>query len=246
VSEKPIITPRELLSLDGIEPPDCPFTVAAIGFCPFHGFKRKAQAKPLQKSLLSHVNASNQFAGTAGERPVLMVECVYGGPVIATVIEEMAYLGVESVVGFGYAGSLREAVKPGTIVLASSGIVSDGTSREYTQSDEVRAGAAIRAVYEGLAPSLGSAVSPAKVWTTGALYREYPGRVASWREAGADIVNMDTSPFYAASEAVGVEAICFSLITDYIGGEAWEQEFPDLSKPREQLWDLVLNLAARL
>ena len=33
------------------------------------------------------------------------------------------------------------------------------------------------------------------------LYREYPEKIEKWRGMGADVVNMDTSYFYAVSRA---------------------------------------------
>lgn len=173
-----------------------------------------------------------------------MVDCVYGGPVCAAVLEEMAHLGVKHVIGYGYSGSLREEIAPGRIVLATSAIVSDGTSREYTTASRVEASAVLMAVYEKLDAELRAHVSEGQVWTTDALYREYPSKIQSWVKAGADFVNMDTSHFYAVSRAVGVESLYFSLISDYVGGEEWYQQFLNIGESRELLQDIVLKLVS--
>lgn len=243
MKETPIITPSQFLSLEGITAEDNRCEVAIIGFCPFHQMKEKAHARPLKKSLFIHIDVAHQFYGFIEGLQVLMVDCVCGGPVCATVIEEMAYLGVKYVIGYGYAGALREEFIPGSIVLASSGIVSDGTSREYSKLSEVKASEHFMIQYNKLDPSLRDGVLPGTAWTSDAIYREYPSKIQSWIQAGADFVNMNTSHFYAVSSAVGIEALCFSLISDYVGGEKWEQQFQNLGQSRSQLHEIVLNLA---
>lgn len=242
MEETPIITPSQFLSLEGITSGDNQCTVAIVAFCPFHETKDKTHAHPLDKSLFIHIDATHQFQGFVAERQVLMVDCVYGGPVCATVIEEMAYLGVKYVIGYGYSGSLRQELAPGSVVLASSGVVSDGTSREYSGSSEVKASAVLMTAYNKLDASLRHGVRSGKAWTTDAIYREYPSKARSWLHAGADFVNMDTSHFYAVSQAVGIEALYFSLISDYVGREKWEQKFLSIGESRERLREMILKL----
>ena len=242
MKEVPIITPSEFLSMEGITSEDNECTVAILAFCPFHSLKDKARARPLNKSLFIHIDQIHQFHGFIDQRQVLMIDCVYGGPVCATVVEEMAYLGVKYVIGYGYSGSLRREIIPGSIVLASSGIVSDGTSREYSEASEVKASAVLMAAYDKLDGSLRDHVLPGKAWTTDAIYREYPSKARSWLHAGADFINMDTSHFYAVSQAVGIEALYFSLISDYVGREKWEQKFLSIGESRERLREMILKL----
>lgn len=242
MEETPVITPSRFLSLEGVHSDDNECTVAVIGFCPFHEMKDRARTRPLKKSLFVHVDQSHQFSGFADGREILMVECVYGGPVCATVIEEMAYLGVKHAIGYGYSGSLRQEIMIGDIVLASSGIVSDGTSHEYSKEPEVEASDILMTAYNRLTPSIRDKICVGKAWTTDALYREYPGKIQSWIRAGADFVNMDTSHFYAVSQAVGIEPLYFSVISDYVGGEEWEQQFSNIGESRRQLQDTILKL----
>jgi len=244
--DDPIITPAQFLSLEGVAPADNECKVAVVGFCPFHDLREKASARPLRKSLFVHVDLAHQFQARVGTRDVLMVDCVYGGPVCATVIEEMAYLGVRCVLGYGYSGSLRKEIEPGKIVLASSAFISDGTSREYRNASEVAASPELLAAYEEMKRSFPSAVVAGKAWTTDAIYRERPSKIASWIRAGADFVNMDTSPFYAAGRTVGVEALYFSLVSDYVGGQEWDQQFANIRESRTQLHDLILELIPKI
>ncbi len=240
--ETPVIAPSQFLRLEGVRSEDNRCTVAIVAFCPFRAMKGKANARPLDRSLFSHLHPAHQFQGLVGGAEVLMVERVYGGPVCATVVEEMAYLGVKHVIGYGYSGSLRQGIAPGSIVLASSGIVSDGTSREYSKGDVVEASASLMSTYERLDASVRTRVYSGRAWTTDAIYREYPSKIQFWIERGADFVNMDTSHFYAVSRAVGIEALYFSVISDYVGGKEWKEDFLNIEDSIESLQDMVLKL----
>ena len=219
MAETPIITPSQFLSAEGIARADDTCLAAIIAFCPFHDMQDKACARPLAEPLFTHVDLAHQYRGLVGGRPILMVDAVYGGPVCATVLEEMAHHGVKFAVGYGYAGSLRREIPPGSLVVAASAVASDGTSRAYVSTPEVQAGAALLAVYDRLDPVHRDGIRKGKAWSTDAIYREYPSRIRSWTRAGADFVNMDTSHFYAVSQAVGIDAISFSLISDYVAAE---------------------------
>lgn len=244
--EQPIITPARFLGLSDVRAADNHRTVAVAAFCPLHGLVDKAGARPLARQLLSHINPAQQFEATIEGRDVLMVERVYGGPVCATVVEEMAYLGVQHVIGCGYSGSLRAEIRPGDVVLATSGLASDGTTGEYTDAEEVRPSRGMLKAYGKLDASLRERVRPACVWTTDAIYREYPSKVAAWVERGADVVNMDTSPLYAVSQAVDIEAIYLSVVSDHVGGEEWEEDFSRIGDAVDCLHDLVCRLIGAL
>ena len=246
MQDTPLITPAQFLSMHGIAPDDNDCEVALLAFCPFHEMKDKAHARALDKSLFVHVDAAHQFKGSVDGREFLMVDCVYGGPVASTVLEEMAYLGVRRVLGYGYAGSLRQSIPPGSIVVASAAVVSDGTSREYTSDPEVGASAGLLASCEKVARSLGQRAVSCKAWTTDAIYRELPSKVQSWLTAGADFVNMDTSHLYAVSRAVGIESVYAALIADYVGGEEWQEQFFNIDAARGGLQDMLLKLLAAI
>jgi uridine phosphorylase len=246
VAETPIITPAQFLSVEGVASTDNPCRAAIVAFCPFHDMRDKARARPLAKSLFTHLDLAHQYQGLAGGHPVLMVDTVYGGPVCATVLEEMAHLGVKYAVGYGYSGSLRQDIAPGSLVLASSALVSDGTSREYLSAPEVQASVALIAEYDRLPGAHRDGVCKGKAWTTDAIYREYPSKTRFWAQAGADFVNMDAAPFYAVSRTVGIEALYFSLISDYVGGETWHQQFRNLGKSRQQLQEMIRVLVTRI
>ena len=161
-------------------------------------------------------------AERGGHRIVLVSRCLWGGPQTAILVEELACLGVGVVVGFGVAGSLAPDLPKGTQVVASAGIVSDGTSRAYTALDELSADPGLAAVVDAAARGLGLPVAPVKVATVDALYRETPADVRSWLGRGARAINMETAPLYAAAAACQVRSVWLGHISDSLSLESQE------------------------
>ena len=163
----------------------------------------------------------------------------------ATVMEELAHYGINKVVGYGYAGSLTQAIPVGQIVLADSAIVSDGTSREYLPDAElVYPDGEVARQFRTCAAAAGVTIRKARVWTTDAIYREYPERIARWREAGAEVVNMDVAHFYAVSSVVGMSAVYACVVSDCVEGPTWDDGFAHVEQAVDCLQDLILTVLA--
>jgi uridine phosphorylase len=159
-----------------------------------------------------------------GRRLVVVSRCLWGGPQAAILVEELACLGVRAIVGFGVAGGLVRDLAKGSQVVASAGIVSDGTSRAYTTLDEAPAGAGLVAQVEAAAAELGIPVAPVRIATVDALYRETREDVRRWLDRGAHAINMETAPLYAAAAACGVPSVWLGHISDTLSPDRVEWE----------------------
>jgi uridine phosphorylase len=138
-----------------------------------------------------------------------------GGPVTATVVEELAEIGVREIVAVDVAASLYAEVPSGTIVLVSDAAVGDGTSPHYLpNSSEVE-------VSDDLSGRLASALasrdigfSAGRVWSTDAIYRETASEIRRYRASDAVLVDMETAAFLAAGAALGVETASLLVAGD--------------------------------
>lgn len=238
----PIITPKKWLhgrrlpaDLEG-----CRTAIAA--FCRLNEMKEKLAAVPLSSKLFSHLDAAHTYVGWVNAKKVLIVECLFGGPLSATVLEEMAFFGITRVIGYGYAGSLTRDITMGQIVMARCGLVSDGTSREYLNGlDKVFPDKALMDVFHRKVAEKKCTLREATVWTTDALYRETPEKVRQWRAGGGDIVNMDTSYFYAVSQVTGMAAIYVCEISDHLDQEHWSDSFGHFQDQVNLMQELVMK-----
>lgn len=186
--------------------------------------KLKLSAEPLSESFFSDLNRSHQFVGHVASSKILALDCLYGGPLSATVVEELVHYGIKRFVGYGYAGSLTRTIPVGQIVLADAAVVSDGTSREYLPDAEfVCPDRELAHHLRECAAKAGITIRGVKVWITDAIHREYPEKVAGWREVGAEVVNMDTWHFYAVSEVVDISAVYACVVSDCVEGPVWDE-----------------------
>jgi purine-nucleoside phosphorylase len=65
--------------------------------------------------------------------------------------------------------------------------------------------------------------------------------VAGWRAAGAEVVNMDTSHFYAVSRVAGISAVYACVVSDCVEGPVWDEGFAHIQPAMSDLQDLILE-----
>lgn len=73
----------------------------------------------------------NTYAGYLEGEKVLVVSTGIGGPSAAICIEELANIGVDTIIRVGTCGGMALSVDPGDVVIASGAIRLDGTTKEY-------------------------------------------------------------------------------------------------------------------
>jgi uridine phosphorylase len=256
MTDEPILTPHRTLALRAVDTSTVRFDLAVLCF-----------RGPLKSRLVIEALGANRvdgplFYGTQCYQAMreelsvaVLPEVIYGGPVTAILLEELACLGVSVAIGLGAAGSLVTGTHIGQMFIAERAAVQDGTSRAYIgrfaqeQTDgsgsDVWAGPdpQLLALSRRVAAQESTDLLLGAVWTTDALYQERPSQVARWREAGADLVNLECGPFYAVARAVGIRAIYLGLVTDFVSAE---QGWRDGYWGRRNATDPVISRIARI
>jgi len=226
------ITPEALLRLRFGDGPRPAWDVAVLSFRGEAGTQAlvsKLNARPLTRKVLYGLEVSLDrpavYEARLGDRIIVLVtHCLWGGPQTAILVEELAALGVRQIVGFGVAGALVDTMPKGTQIVAESGLVTDGTSPAYTSAAEAAADAGLAATLVDTATRLGIAVVSVKIATVDALYRETPSDVQCWVGLGAQAINMETAPLYAAASMCGVRAVWLGHISDtlWLTTQTWD------------------------
>jgi uridine phosphorylase len=148
------------------------------------------------------------FVADVGGRTVgIVTQCIWGTAQASILTEELGELGVPFVIGYGAAGSFDPTLPQGTQLVACSAPATDGASKQY--------GRGPFAPDPGLL-ALARNAEPAVVATVDAVYRETPELVAEWRAIGAQVVNMESGPFYAAARACGIRALWLGHVSDML------------------------------
>ena len=77
---------------------------------------------------------SREYTSYLGEikgEKILVISTGMGGPSTAICVEELALIGIKNLIRIGTCGGMQMDVKAGDIVIASSAIRQEGTSKEY-------------------------------------------------------------------------------------------------------------------
>jgi uridine phosphorylase len=208
---------------------------AILAFLPPQGMVEKFNRKKSQQT-----NWTSYWNSWVRDDGVILVGPVFGGPMCAVIMEELAAYGVKYFIGYGASGTLDSSVPPCSIMVADAGLCSDGTSKEYSDRREEPADAKMLKLLRDEIKRRGLPDISGKVWTTDVIYREYPATVAYWKKKGARFVNMDTTPFYAVANYTGVKAAYLSAISDNVSGKKWSGWYANFDKAMEQVYDITL------
>ena len=127
---------------------------------------------------------------------------VYGGPVSATTIEELAYYDFDTILAYGLAGGLgTKNLKMGDFYLVDTALVADGTTRHYTKEPVVSADSTLKTtILDSWQQTALTPLHPVQAYTGDSLYREDQSMLDSARAQGCDIINLDSSHLYAVSQ----------------------------------------------
>src|SRR5690606_27620996 len=139
-------------------------------------------------------------------------------PAVALVVEVVADMGAQRIVGVGYCGGLHADLECGELIIPTRVLRDDGTTPHYVAKDhtsvasEVLLAKAREAVRTSRVPS-----KFGPVWSTDAILMETTERVASYIAQGAVAVDMESGAFYTVAGVRGVEAVSLLVSSDNPG-----------------------------
>jgi uridine phosphorylase len=181
-------------------------------------------------------------------KPFAVVHPGVGAPLAAGILEELIALGCRKFIACGGAGVLNQAMALGHLIIPVSAVRDEGTSYHYMPpSREIAADPrGIEAIQQTL-DERNIAYVRGKTWTTDALYRETPGKIAKRRAEGCITVEMEASAFFAVAQFRGVAFGQILYGGDDLSGEVWDQrDWFRQSSTREKLFWLAAEACVRL
>ncbi len=145
-----------------------------------------------------------------------------GGPAAVGILEEIWVKGAEKVLFFGSCGGLDPDLPAGHLIVPTAAYRDEGTSFHYLPASdyvEIPTADRLAAIFDELAlPYVKT-----KTWTTDAIYRETPGKVAERRAEGCGAVEMECASVMAAGQFRGKEVYQFLYTADSLAGSQWER-----------------------
>ena len=222
----PHLTPARLVGQRFGPRPFGNITVAIVGYCPRPRYLDQYQPRNTTDQYFIHVPPANVEICRYGDSEFLSIAHVYGGPVSAALIEELAYYGITDVLAYGLAGGLgRTPQKMGDFYIIERALALDGTTPHYTTEKVIPSDEVLNAKITRLAKQTGFPnLMPVQAMTGDAIYREYDEDLDAAKANGCDIVNCDSSHLFAVSRMVGLRSTECGVLSDVAtgGGEDWQ------------------------
>ncbi|WP_248895480.1 nucleoside phosphorylase [Haloplanus halobius] len=187
--------------------------------------------------------------------PLTVCSTGVGSPSAAIALEELAAVGVETVIRPGTTGALQSHVEIGDMVVATGAAKEEGTTKRYERVEypAVPDFEVVRALTDA-AEAQDEAVHVGPVVTDDAFYAETDDYVDDWEAAGLLAVEMEAAALFALARRKGLRAgaICTvdgNLVegTQKGSGDATEAELPPKAHNNvERMIGLALDAATAL
>ena len=198
--------------------------VALVGYCPRPAILDRYAPRDTTDQYFIHVPPSSVQICKHNGIEFLSLVHVYGGPVSAALVEELAYYEIEYVLAYGLAGGLgTKNLRMGDFYLIERALAMDGTTPHYTQDALIPSDALLNTRILELAQQTGFPnITSVQAWTGDAIYREYDEELEAARAQGCDIVNCDSSHLFAVSRAVGIHSTECGVLSDVASSDGAE------------------------
>ncbi|HLV43380.1 MAG TPA: nucleoside phosphorylase [Aggregatilineales bacterium] len=171
-----------------------------------------------------------------------------GAPLAVALLEEVIALGCRKFIACGGAGVLNREVAVGHVLVPTVAVREEGTSYHYLPPGrEVEASPAGVGAITATLEAHGVDYLLGKTWTTDAIYRETPGKIARRREESCLTVEMEAASFFACAQFRDVIFAQILYGGDDVSGSAWDdRQWVSRTSIRERLFWLAAEACTRL
>lgn len=182
------------------------------------------------------------------DKRLAVIQAPVGASFAAALLEELIARGFDSFMVCGGCGVLDRQITVGHLLIPTSAVRDEGTSYHYLPASRE-----VAAIPEGLAAIKGVLEAHAvpyiltKVWTTDAIYRETPAKVALRKAEGCLAVEMEAAAYMAVARFRNVRLGQILYAGDDVSGSSWDQRgWQDRSELRENVFWLAAEACLRL
>ncbi|PSQ38752.1 uridine phosphorylase [Halobacteriales archaeon SW_5_70_135] len=168
--------------------------------------------------------------------PVSVCSTGIGSPSAAIAVEELAAVGVETVIRVGTTGALQSGIAIGDMVVPTAAAKNEGTTERYEAAEypAVPSHDVLSALVDAAADDAGT-VHVGPIVTDDAYYAETETYVEDWEAAGLLSVEMEAASVFTVARRTGLRsgAICTvdgNLVEGTQKGETDDEELPEAAR----------------
>jgi purine-nucleoside phosphorylase len=166
-----------------------------------------------------------------------------GAPYAVMLLETAVSWGIKELVFFGWCGAVSFEVQIGDIIVPDLALIDEGTSKDYLSGNftESKPSLVLQNRLKKILAEKNIQFHEGAVWSTDAIFRETPKKVAAYREKGALGVDMETSALFSAGQFRNIQVCCVLVVSDEVSGPQWKKGFatPKFKESRQQVSSIV-------
>lgn len=197
---------------------------------------------------------SQIYFGNDSAKRYAIVGPLIGAPYAVILLENLIAWGARKILFFGWCGAVRPEVKIGDVIVPTSAIIDEGTSKHYGagcthlpglnnlgQSNQIdlaeglelarnrlcvsRPSTFIVKTTKGALHKKGIDFQEGLVWTTDAIYRETREKVAFFQQKDVLAVEMETSALFTVGNFRNVDVGGILVVSDELSSFEWRPGF---------------------
>lgn len=210
------------------------------------------RAKYIAETFLEDVAQRNAergmlgYTGTFQGKPVSVQASGMGCPSAAIVIEELAMLGVKTIIRVGTCGGLQPDLKIGDLIVAMSSTPADSTAPHYVGNEPHAPTATFEVLHEAVhqAKHLGKPVRVGPIVSSDIFYQPDEGLAQRWSDRGILAVEMEAAILFTLGALRKLRTGCLLIVSDVIvEGEFVRISDEDMRKAVDEMTELALHVA---
>jgi purine-nucleoside phosphorylase len=170
-----------------------------------------------------------------------------GAPMAVLNLEKLIALGAKKVILYGWCGSLQDKLHGMDILIPTSGLSEEGTSRHYQsgKSCKIMPSATLRNQLCRVLTKKRIAFQQGPLWTTDAPYREAIKKVTDYASQGIYGVDMEYSALCTVAAFRKAQLAAVMLVSDELRQSPWKPHysFKAFKKRSRELLTLLCDTA---
>jgi uridine phosphorylase len=176
-------------------------------------------------------------------QPYSIIGPLIGAPYAVMLLETAVSWGISELVFFGWCGAVSFEVQIGDIIVPDLALIDEGTSKDYLSGNftESKPSLVLQNRLKKILSEKNIRFHEGAVWSTDAIFRETPKKVAAYREKGALGVDMETSALFSSGQFRNIQVGCVLVVSDEVSGSQWKKGFatPKFKESRQQVSSVV-------
>jgi uridine phosphorylase len=243
----PVTSPSEAIINPTREPWDVPVTARVILTFTLPDYRYLCRlVRPAGPSRYLYNCALRE--GVWDEKPITLMAPALGASYAVMVLEKLIILGARMVLALGWCGSLLSQVKIGDLVLPTTTVSTEGTSRHYPlngQPPDPDPG--LSGILRQLLASSADRWQEGPVWSTDGFYRETAPLVQHYQAQGVLGVDMEMAALFTVGRFRQVPVAGLLVVSDELATLQWQPGYRSerFRRARDQAARLVLAAAVQ-